>query len=465
MAILRGFDYTANGFTPMSRNMKKRMTVISLFVVSGLAVVCLMSYQSGDHDFRKLQPLILNDNSGWCWFQDERAILDGDHLLFTGVTREGRNTVTRYNMKTGEGATEVVNVHLFKTDDHNAGVLLIRPDKRYLTVYAQHGDEPRMRYRISARPGDISTWGPEETAETFGNTTYSNVFHLSSNDTVYNFHRGIGSDPNYMVSGDNGDTWHYGGRLFAFRGRPYVRYASDNVSRIHFITTEEHPRHYNNSIYHGYIEDGKVYSSDGGALGRLSKNKDTALTPRVFTCVFNSDSTTRVDVAWTQDIELDENGHPYIAFSVTKDPIKLGETKNTQQGGFDHRYHYARWDGREWHEYEIAYAGSRLYAGENEYTGLIALHPMNPDVVYISANVDPDTGESLASGHYEIFKGMTRDGGANWRWSAITKDSKADNLRPIVVANNDYEVVLWLKGRYSSYRNYDLSVLALIEDK
>ena len=54
---------------------------------------------------------------------------------------------------------------------------------------------------------------------------------------------------------------------------------------------------------------------------------------------------------------------------------------------------------------------------------------------------------------------------SKWKWSAVTKNSEADNLRPIVVANSDYEVVLWLKGRYSSYRNYDLSVLALIEDK
>jgi hypothetical protein len=448
--------------------MKKKAIVVFAVFASIIAVAGLMSYRFVEGKVRKGKPIVLNDNSSWCWFQDERAVLDGNNLLFTGVTREGKNTVTQYNLKTGKSVTREINVHPFKPDDHNAGALLIRPDKRYLTVYAQHGGEPRMRYRISSRPGDITEWGPEMSAETGAKTTYSNVFRLSENDTVYNFHRGIGNDPNYMVSADDGETWHYGGRLFSFHGRPYVRYTSDTRKRIHFITTEEHPRHYNNSIYHGYIEDGEMFASDGARVGAVSKNEKTEISPQDFTCVFDSDRETRKDVAWTQDIELDENGYPYIVFSVTKDPIKLGETKNTQEGGFDHRYHYARWDGQQWHEYEIAYAGPRLYAGENEYTGLITLHPEDPDVVYISTNVDPTSGKPLRTdgrGHREIFRGATSDKGASWRWTAITKNSDQDNIRPIVVASQDYEVVLWLTGRFTTFKDYDLKVLGLITKK
>jgi hypothetical protein len=271
-----------------------------------------------------------------------------------------------------------------------------------------------------------------------------------------------------MVSEDNGDTWHYGGQLFAFRGRPYVRYASNDKDRIHFITTEEHPRHYNNSIYHGYIEDRQVYGSDGKKIGDLSQDEHTTLKPYDFTTIYDGDSTTRTNVAWTSDIELDEQGFPYVAFSVTKDPIRLGETKDTREGGFDHRYHYARWDGQKWQQYEIAYAGSRLYAGENEYTGLIALHPEDPDVVYISADVNPATGEPLqkrGKPHYEIFRGTTTDQGATWQWMAITKKSRKDNIRPMVVANEDWEAVLWLKGRYSSYMDYKLKAYGIITEK
>jgi len=184
-----------------------------------------------------------------------------------------------------------------------------------------------------------------------------------------------------------------------------------------------------------------------------------------FTTVFDGNKETRTDVAWTSDIALDKAGNPYIAFSVTKDPIALGERKNTQTGGLDHRYHYARWDGEQWHEHEIAYAGTRLYPGENEYTGLITLHPNDPDVVYISANVHPKTGEPLmvnGEQRREIFRGRSGNGGATWKWKPITKNSDQDNIRPIVLDYKGKELVIWLKGRYTTYRDYDLKVMGLV---
>ncbi len=424
-------------------------------------LLCLSCYSCQT----KQQIVQLNEDSGWCWYQDERAIIDGDQLIYAGVTSTGANMVSSYNLKSGQHHNFILNKDSLPVDDHNVGVLLVRPDGKYLSVYAGHGVDQLMRYRISTNPGDISQWELEETANVGATVTYSNVYRLDKTGITYNYHRGIGWNPNYMISEDNGSSWKYGGQLFAFEGRPYVRYASDHVSRIHFITTEEHPRHYNNSIYHGYIEGGQVYQTDGSQVGQLSTTQETDLTPQSFTTVFDGNKDTRADVAWTSDIELDEDGHPYVAFSVTKDPIALGETVNTEKGGFDHRYHYARWDGEQWHEQEIAYAGTRLYPGENEYTGLITLHPTNPDVVYISTNVHPEKGTPLmnqGNQRREIFKGTTKDRGATWKWKAITKRSDQDNIRPIVLDYHHGEVVLWLKGRYTTYKDYDLKVLGLV---
>lgn len=118
-------------------------------------------------------------------------------------------------------------------------------------------------------------------------------------------------------------------------------------------------------------------------------------------------------------------------------------------------------------ESEIAYAGNRLYPGENEYTSLITLHADDPNIFYISTNVDPKTGKPLktdGTDHHEIFKGTTTDKGASWEWVAITEDSQADNIPPMVVSNEEYEVVLWLNGRYT-YKDYDLKVLGLVNEK
>lgn len=124
----------------------------------------------------------------------------------------------------------------------------------------------------------------------------------------------------------------------------------------------------------------------------------------------------------------------------------------------DHRFHYASWDGECWAEHEIAYAGKRLYPGEDDYTGLGAIDPQNTSVVYLSTDADPKTGQPLISGadgkrHYEMFRGETRDGGATWQWTSITANSTADNLRPIVPVWNDLRTALiWMRGTYRNNR-------------
>jgi len=405
---------------------------------------------------------LLSDDASWCWFQDERAVIDDDQILFSGVTSNGATTVSAYHIPTGERQVAVMNDTSYVPNDHNVGALLIRPDGRYLTVYAGHNSDHLMRYRISEQPGDISEWGDEQTADVGARNTYSNVYRLGATGQTWNFHRGIGWNPNYMISEDEGETWSYGGRLLSYAGRPYVRYTSDNHYRIHFITTEGHPRDSNNSIYHGFIEFDHLFTSDGQHVGPLSTSDQSDYIPQHFTKVYSGDAK---NVAWTSDIRLDQYGHPYIAFSVTKDPAVRGLRGEPQPSGFDHRYHYARWDGKQWHEHEIAYGGTHLYQGENEYTGNMALHPDDPDRVYISTDVDPVTGEPLISAgeqRYEIFEGVTSDRGITWNWTAITEGSDADNIRPIVVSSPDHEAVIWLNGRYTTYRDYELKVLGVI---
>src|SRR5690606_26651086 len=232
----------------------------------------------------------LTEDSSWCWFQDERAIIDGDLLIYSGVTANGANIVSSYHLKTGKRETFVLNDTDLPADDHNVGVLMVRPYGRYLTVYGGDGVDQLVRHRISDNSGDITQWGPEKTFDVGARLTYSNVYRLGKTGITYNFHRGIDRNPNYLVSSDDGETWAYGGRLFTFKGRPYLRYASDGENRIHFTTTEEHPRHYNNSIYHGYIEDGQVYQSDGREVGRLSTTSQSDLGPGDFTKVYAADT-------------------------------------------------------------------------------------------------------------------------------------------------------------------------------
>ncbi|WP_154858373.1 BNR-4 repeat-containing protein [Cyclobacterium xiamenense] len=410
-------------------------------------------------------PILLSEDGSWCWFQDERALLIDDKVIFTGVTSAGHNTVTEWELSTQQITSHVLTEGTLPPDDHNVAALMLRPDGKILTAYAGHSIDSLVRYRSTTRPYDIRAWEEESVVPTNGRVCYSNLYYLEDEDKTYNFFRGNENNPHYLVSEDYGDSWVVGGRLFEFPGRSYLKYASDGKSRIHFITTDGHPRHFNNNIYHGYLENGQAYRSDGTLVGPLSTTENSSLKPSDFTLVYDGDLETRTDVSWTSDIQLDDRGMPFFVFSVTKDPITRGETRNTALGGFDHRYHYAEWNGREWVASEVAYAGSRLYPGENEYTGLISLHPTNKSVFYFSSDVHPVSGEPLlvnGSQRYEIFRAERREAGEPWYFSPVTFGSSEDNIRPIVLADPDKEVVLWLSGRYTTYRDYRLKVYGKI---
>ncbi len=423
----------------------------------------------------------LNDNGAWSWFMDERAIVDDGQLIVGSVRAVGdyRNDrapdwgnveVSVYDLASGATRHTVLHRHL-QQDDHASPAFLALPDGRYLAVYTQHGVERRIYYAVS-EPHNPLKWGPASTFDTPGspaqplrgnNVTYSNLFRLSSG-RILNFFRGVDLDPNYMYSDDTGRTWRYGGRVAHGKDgySPYLKYAFDGVSTIHFVMTEDHPRNYDNSLYHAFVRDGTIYLSDGTRRGKLSETTDVEINAWDLTKVFQGDPD---NVAWMSDLELDAQQRPYVVFSVQKD----GRGLPRGQGGFDHRFDYGRWDGSAWRVHEIAYAGTRLYAGEDDYTGLASLDPNDPDVVYISTDADPVTGTALVSRvddrrHHELFRGTTRDSGATWRWEPITANSTMDNLRPVVPRWKDPRTALvWMRGTYkNNHGEWTTAVVAMI---
>ena len=423
----------------------------------------------------------LNDNGAWSWFMDPRTIVADGKLIVGSVRGVGSNQanasdprwgnieVSVYDLETGKAETTILHPHL-EQDDHDAPAFLVRPDGRYLAMYSKHAVERRMYYRIS-EPHNPLAWSAASVVETPGtdapyagnNDTYSNLFRMPDG-RIYNFFRGFSHDPNYMTSEDEGRTWTYGGRWLYGKGgySPYLKYAYDGKGTVHFVATEDHPRNFDNSLYHGYVRDKMIYRSNGTPVGPLSTTTETHIATWDFTKVFQGDPD---NVAWMVDIELDRNDRPYVLFSVQKD----GRGLPRGQGGMDLRYHYARWDGAAWHTEEIAYAGTRLYPSEDDYSGLGALDPNNPDTVYISTDADPATGKPLVSQadhkrHYELFRGKRQAARGKWTWTAVTRDSTYDNLRPIVPQWNDRRTALvWMRGSYvHNHGEWYTSVVAII---
>ncbi|HKZ30760.1 MAG TPA: BNR-4 repeat-containing protein [Vicinamibacteria bacterium] len=423
-------------------------------------------------------PVVLNDDGGWCWFQDERALVVGDRLVFGSVaagrsdaSRRGTVEVTSVVLATGAttrfrlSATPVERAGRY--DDHDTPAFVVRGDGRLLAVWAGHGYDNRILSRVSLRPGDATGWGDERAfvPSPSSSVTYSNLHRLAGErGRIYDFFRGLDNrfKPSMAWSDDEGESFRSGGVVIdvpaTFRHRPYVKYASDGQATVHLAYTEGHPRNFDNSLYHAYYRDGVLHRSDGSVIRPLAEGLRD---PVEGTRVFQGDP---ANVAWVIDLELDAQGRPFVAYSVQKDSAGLPQG----QGGSDHRYRLARWTGKAWNDREIASAGTRLYAGEDDYTGGVALVPGDPTRVLVSTDADPTTGAPLVSAadgkrHWEIFRGTTPDDGLTWQWQAVTRDSTADNLRPIVPRSDARdELLLWLRGRYRSYTDYDLEVVGLL---
>lgn len=420
-----------------------------------------------------------SSNGGWCWYQDERAVVDpaAGRLVIGAVEngagvggpeRQGDIVALHHDLETG--ATERFLLRDALTsfgggDDHNAPAFLVRPDGRILTCYAGHNNDFTTYYRIT----DGAAWGPEQTfnwnAQIPGGsnfqTTYSNLFHLSAEAQTFNIARCDERSPNLMVSGDLGHAWTYGGLLT----RPdmtigyvngYFKYWSNGIDRIDFICTEHHPRDFNTSIYHGYIQNGRTFRS-GGALMDADISDQSAPNPDEYTPVFLANTVVNAMVmtrCWNHDLMRYADG---TIAALIKARINDASPPSDNP---DHAFLYCRYDGAAWTASYLCRAGKKLYGSEQDYTGLGALDPDDPGTIYVSTPLDPRDDADL--GVHEIFKGVTSDNGVTWAWTPVTEHSTRDNLRPIVPKwDAENTALLWWRGTYASAQRFDAAVVGL----
>jgi len=276
----------------------------------------------------------------------------------------------------------------------------------------------------------------------------------------YNFVRSIDTSPNLLTSTD-GSNWSYAGRLTATPTVGYVagyyKYWGNNVDRIDFFATEAHPRDFDNSLYHGYVQNEQSHASDGTVIdNNIMDGNAPDITD--FTTVFHTGSQlgpATLTHLWNCDVMRYDDGTIVAIFTGRAD----GNTNDP-----DKRFGYARWNGSSWTSTYLTHAGHKLYDSEQDYTGLGAVHPNNPYTIYISTTTDPRDDTSTFQYH-EIWRGTTCDEGATFEWTPITQNSSADNLRPIVPYwDSDRTVLLWMRGTYYSAQTYDTEIVGLVMD-
>lgn len=460
-------------------------------IVSGaVAAVVFLSCAAQSHAAeraKEVQERVAAADGTWSWFNDERAIvLEGGAWLIGYVRSDGRIAVTRFDPVRGSSEETVLNEQCpVLIDDHDNPSLTRLADGRVLAVYALHSKESRWYARTSlkADPRATADWGPERAFTTPIRTCYSNTHRLSAEgNRLFNFSRCINYNPTLTLSRDDGETWDAPLHFIATgtgRTRPYPRYCSDGVKRIDLIYTDGHPATTSNSVYHLYYEGGAFRRSDGipvGGLGELPLNHDaggrgTAIytfSKAPWSPGQGPDDYIPGGRGWTWDIHYGKDGSPRAVFQVQRMDV-MGKGFS----GDRIYYYYARWDGKTWRKRFVAQAGRPLYARERDYGGGMAIDPEDANVVYISSNAarpfslgNLDDVPLNHDDRYELYRGVTQDGGETFQWEPITRDSKEDNLRPIVLERHGRtEALLWFRGRYTSYTDFKTRVMARIGER
>ena len=365
-------------------------------------------------------------DAAWSWFADPRAIRSGDTTFVGYVTRRGHVEVAAF---TGS-ETKVHRLHSrLARNDHASPALLVRRDGRIAAFYSAHNG-PAMLSRITERPGDVTAWGPEIEigADLRGDRGHTYPNPVSLGDAVLLFWRGPRWDPVVAESRDDGTTWSAPQTLLEAVDRPYMKVAGAGRS-VHLVYTDGHPDAASpNRIWYLERRDDGFHRADGTTAA-------TALPLRVEA----GDLVHAGGRDWVWDIAAHADGRPAIAFSSIVDR-------------HSHRYAYASFDGGRWVVHDLGDAGGSIQGDEEwAYSAGMAIDHAEPSTVYLIRR------SRLGS----LLERMTLEGG-RWETTQLARGRRGvEDLRPAVVRNHggSSPVVVWLRGRYDHYRDYDLRML------
>ena len=308
--------------------------------------------------------------------------------------------------------TTIIELHTqLELDDHDAPAFLVRPDGRLLTLYGKHDSENHFYYRISQRRRPDLGRGADLRAERehAASPTATSTCCPAEANRIYDFYRGLDGSfkPSYASSDDAGQSWKSGNVVINFtsgRRCSVPTSATRRTAPTPFTSSTPRPTR-------ATTTPASITSITRGA-------RSTAATARALAALTAGDHRRRRGRASSRPIRSTWPG-ARTSCSIRSDgrssPTRSRSDRRgcrSARGATTSATATRAGTARPGATTPLAYAGSRLYSGEDDYSGLATLDPGDVSVVYISTNANPTTGVPLMSAgdglrHYELFRGVT----------------------------------------------------------
>lgn len=433
----------------IKREIMNKYLLLLLFLLTGISnQFCSAQVFKQKHSFEGYK---VTDKGAWCWFADPRALhyeskngsINKTYIGYIDI--HGNIKAMQIDWKTNQ-KEEILIRSWFQPDDHNNPTFLVLPDERIMVFYSRHTDEPCFYYRVSRKPGDITTLGEEKIIKTRNNTTYPSPFILSDDPRhIYLCWRGINWHPTIgrlLIPDTEGNTnfdWGPYQIVQSTGARPYAKYTSNGKDKIYMTYTTGHPdNEYPNDVYFNEIDihDLSLKDIKGKTLAIIQdgphqvNKRPEYMASHPNAVVEHSDARN-----WIWEVAIDSLERPAIAM------VKISEDKK------NHDYYYVNWDGEKWTKTFLTHAGGHFHqtpVTELCYSGGMSINKKNIREIYGSVPVKGANGTV-----YEIVKFTIGEKGQIEK-EMITKNSLKNNSRPYYIpySNSEELSVIWMYGDY-----------------
>lgn len=368
-----------------------------------------------------------------------RHVGEKDQTYLSYVDEQGRMSLASYNHITAQ--YEYFTLAEYEKDDHNSAALTILPNGKVLAVYARHGADKNIRWRISDKVEDITSFCDEKTITTSNNVTYIQI-HRISEDEYRIFYRLASSHWGTRIYNWVKNTWTDEQKwLTEEKGKQYYLWIQEDKEegKLNMFMTGHPANGPDQNIRYGYFDkDGNICTTGGKFLANLYDEYDEVLSPRDFDIVF-----------------APEKGYSTRLYDVSYMGDKIGVLFGNMVDGTESDYYYSYYDDvkKEWVNQIVCQSGQAAVVG-NRYFGGLSFDKQDMQTVYVSRR---------EGGLFRIEKWKTSDYGASWDSIELLDEGEKRSeilMRPIIPYNAHEDIeVIFIKGAYPTYLDYNTDLV------
>lgn len=312
------------------------------------------------------------------WWINEKAMVGMNGLTYIGyMTDMGEIHLKELDAKCSRTPSHDVclcRLNCNYADEHNAPSICVLDNGKIIVAYTGHAANGSLTYRVTQKPYDIFSFGPEHSLSYDGTATYAQLSYNSKRGEVWLFTRVSSVNWQFRCSKDEGETWSEpmtflhsdAGGLFYFDVHKLLNASPNGVEEQWFFALYGHPRiSKDHTIRSGIFDsEGQLLTMDGDPTQISLFGDEHLLKLEELTTVYESPEGTTVRLLAVS---------PTKPYRVGFAPFRLNEPDSAY-------YASATWKNGAWHVSAfIATAGeflspAHMIDGSQTYLGGMAFY-------------------------------------------------------------------------------------------